>query len=102
MKIVLQLGLIVMLIASSLTSAVRAEMIRGYPDVIICTTPNAKFVLKLQKVLTDGSATYGAEQGSGVAVVGTDKILRREGRNDCNGKSLDQLKQNGQTRDLTK
>lgn len=36
--------------------------------------------------------------GEEFATVPPDRILHREGASDCNGKSLDQLKRDGQTR----
>ena len=90
------------LIATSLAGHTRAEMISGYPDVIICTTKGAKFILRLEKVMVDGSAAYSANVTSGVAIVSPEGVFNRPGQNDCHGKTLDQLKRDGQTRDLAK
>ena len=89
-------------IASSLAFQAQAEMIPGYPDAIIRTTPDAKFILRLEKVFGDGSAAYSANLASGVAMVSPDGVFSRPGKNDCHGKTLDQLKRDGQTRELAK
>ena len=97
-----RLATIAALIATSLAVPAQAEMIPGYPDVIICSTAGSKFVLRLEKVSADGSAAYSANVTSGVAVVSPEGVFNRPGQNDCHGKTLDQLKRDGQTRDLTK
>ena len=102
MNLIRSLATISALIASTLAFQSRAEMIPGYPDVIICSTPAAKFILRLEKVFADGSAAYSANVTTGVAMVSPDGVFNRRGQNDCHGKTLDQLKRDGQTRDLTK
>lgn len=88
------------LIASSLAFDAQAEINPGYPDVIICTTADAKFILRLQKVFADGSAAYSANLASGVSMVSPDGVFNRPGTNDCHGKTLDRLKRDGQTPEL--
>ena len=102
MNLIRSLATISALIVSSLAFNARAEMIPGYPDVIICTTAGGKFVLRLEKVSADGSAAYSANVTSGVAVVSPEGVFNRPGQNDCHGKTLDQLRRDGQTRDLTR
>ncbi len=102
MNAIRRLATIFALIVTSLAWHARAEMIPGYPDVIICTTAGAKFILRLEKVMADGSAAYSANVTSGVAMVSPEGVFNRQGQNDCHGKTLDQLKRDGQTRDLTK
>ena len=100
MNVIRSLATISALIATSLACHARAEMIPGYPDVIVCTTAGAKYILRLERVSADGSAAYSANVTSGVAVVGPDRVFNRPGQNDCHGKTLDQLKRDGQTREL--
>ena len=100
MNVIRTLATIPALIVSSLGVQAQAEMIPGYPDVIICTTAGAKFILRLEKVFADGSAAYSADLASGVAMVSPDGVFNRPGKNDCHGKTLDRLKRDGQTRDL--
>ena len=102
MNYIRALAAICTLIVSSLVFHARAEMIAGYPDIIICTTKGAKFVLRLEKVMADGSAAYSANVTTGVSIVSPEGVFNRRGQNDCHGKTLDQLKRDGQTRDLTK
>ena len=66
MNLVRSLAAISAFIASSLAFQAQAKMIPGYPDVIICTTADAKFILRLEKVFGDGSAAYSANLASGV------------------------------------
>jgi len=99
MNVIRCLAVISTSIASTLAFHAQAEMIPGYPDVIICTTSGAKFILRLEKVFPDGSAAYSANLASGVAMVSPDGVFNRAGKNDCHGKTLDQLKRDGQTRE---
>jgi hypothetical protein len=77
----------------------QAEMFKGFPDVIVCRVQNAQVVAFIAIVRDDGSAVYKALGGAS-ATVTKDRVLHREGAKDCNGKTLDQLAKDGQTRDL--
>lgn len=98
MKAAIKLVSILAIAASSFFFSARAEIIPGYPDIIICTTPVASFIFHLQRVENDGSATYMTEKA--IVSVGSDGIFRRDGENDCDGKSLETLKRDGQTRNV--
>ena len=79
-------------------SVTKAEMFKGYPDAIICNEGAARVVAYISAVMNDGSAVYTLAQGS--AKVTPDNIFHRKGvkDKDCDGKSLDQLEKDGQTR----
>ncbi len=98
MKAAGKLVSILAIAASSFFFSAQAEMIPGYPDVIICSTPESTFVLRIQRVEKDGSASY--ENGNNIIVVDSDRVVQREGDNDCHGKSLETLKRDGQTRNV--
>jgi hypothetical protein len=74
-----------------------AGIIEGFPDVVICRAGEMRTIGYLHRVMDDGSAVYMALGGE-FATVTPDRILHREGASDCNGKSLDQLERDGQTR----
>ena len=76
-----------------------AATIEGYPDVVICRSGDKRTVTYLHRVNDDGSATY-MTLGDQFATVTPDGIFRRDGAADCDGKSLEQLEQDDQTRDL--
>lgn len=83
----------------SLVGSADAAMMDGYPDVIVCQVTDFKAFAYLHRVNDDGSAMY-MTLGQQLATVTPDGIFQREGVPDCNGKSLQQLEKDGQTRDL--
>lgn len=76
-----------------------AEIVEGYPDAIVCRTAGMFVVGYLHRVGDDGTATY-MTLGDQFATVSPDGIFHRDGTADCDGKSLEQLRQDGQTRDF--
>ena len=74
-------------------------MFKGYPDVIVCRVQNAQVPAFIAIVRDDGSAVYKALGGASANVT-KDRVLHREGAKDCDGKTIDQLVKDGQTRDL--
>ena len=74
-----------------------AQIFQGYPDVILCDAKNYRIVLRIDRVMNDGSAIYKGS-GGGVATVGRDRIFRREGAVDCDGMTLEELRDAGKTR----
>jgi hypothetical protein len=77
-------------------------MFAGYPDVIVCSVPGAKVPNYISAVRDDGSAIYKPLAAASFATVAADHVFHLEGSKDCDGKSLDQLRKDGQTRDLNK
>ena len=53
------------------------------------------------QTFADGSAAYRG-RGNNVGIVGADKVMRRKGAPDCNGKTLEQLRGEGKAFDLVK
>ncbi len=91
-----------MLLALALisASAARADMIEGYPDVIVCEVRSGQVLLYLSEVTADGGAVY--RVGREGVKVGPDRVFRRENAPDCNGKTLERLRDEGKTRSLGK
>ncbi len=77
-------------------------VIEGFPDIIVCDKANGgKVVLTIMQTFADGSAAYRG-LGNNVAIVGADRVMRRKGATDCNGKTLEQLRSEGKAFDLVK
>ena len=85
-------------VALPLSTPAVASMIEGFPDVVICRAGAMRTIGYLHRVLDDGSAVYMALGGE-FATVTPDRILHRDGAEDCDGKSLEQLERDGQTRE---
>ena len=80
------------------TAKANAEMIKGYPDAIICHPGNSRVIAYLDDVKDDSSALYKPLLAETYATVTPDHILHYQGTKDCDGKSIDQLEKDGQTR----
>ncbi len=83
----------------SLTGSAAAAIIDGYPDVVICRAGDFRVIGYLHRVNDDKSAIY-MTLGEQFATVTPDGIFHRDGIPDCDGKSLQQLEEDGQTREL--
>ena len=92
------LGLVVSASLLAATAA-HAEIFEGYPDAIICRTAKLRGVFYIDVVKDDGSAVY-STPGRTSAKVTPDHVFHREGIKDCDGKTLEQLKQEGKTREF--
>ena len=89
----------IFLVAPATSFEARSEMIKGYPDAIVCAAgPNA-FVLYIDRTKRDtGDVYYSAlGGGAGAARIDKDGIFRRQNAPDCDGKSIEQLKSEGKT-----
>ena len=86
-------------VVMALVGSANAAMLDGYPDVIICQVTDFKELSYLHRVNEDGSAMY-MTLGQQLATLTSDGTFQREGVPDCNGKSLEQLEKDGQTRDI--
>ncbi len=77
-------------------------IIEGFPDIIVCEKADGgKVVLTIMQTFADGSAAYRGRGNNG-GIVGADKVMRRKGAPDCNGKTLEQLRGEGKAFDLVK
>ena len=76
-----------------------AEIIEEYPDVMVCRVGEHRVVAYLHLVHDDGSAVY-MTVGRASATVTPDGVFQREGAADCDGKTLDQMEQDGQANRL--
>jgi hypothetical protein len=75
-----------------------ADMFKGYPDAIVCHSGDSRVVAYLAGVKDDGSALYKPLLAEFYATVTPDHIFHHQGTKDCDGKSIDQLQKDGQTR----
>jgi hypothetical protein len=62
--------------------------------------PDAQVPNCIAGVRDDGSAIYKPLAAANYATLSPDHVFHLEGAKDCDGKSLDQLKKDGRTRDL--
>src|SRR5262245_37629671 len=88
------IGLAVSATFSAATTA-KAEIFEGYPDAIICRLADLHAVHYIGFLKKDGSAIYMTTANRN-ATVTPDHVFHRPGAQD--GKTLEQLKQDGQTR----
>jgi hypothetical protein len=91
-------GLVVSASFSAATAA-QAEIFEGYPDAIVCRSADRQVVVYIDVIKDDGSAIY-KTLGNDVAQVTPDHVFHRLNAKDCDGKTLEQLKQEGKTREL--
>ena len=85
--------------ASFSATAAQAEIFEGYPDAIVCRIADKQAVVYISVFYDDGSAVYEALSKE-VAKVTPDHVFHRSNAKDCDGKTLEQLKQEGKTRDF--
>jgi hypothetical protein len=78
-------------------TAADAEILKGYPDAIVCRVADAKVVVYIAGVKDDGSAIYRTSTDI-YATITSDHVFHHEGAKDCDGKSIEQLEKAGQTR----
>jgi hypothetical protein len=75
-----------------------AEVFAGYPDVVICSVGQSKEASYIATVRDDGSAIYRPLAATNFDTVTPDHVFHHQGAKDCDGKSIEQLKKDGQTR----
>jgi hypothetical protein len=75
-----------------------ADMVKGYPDAIICHPGDWAVIAYLAGIKNDGSAVYKPLLAELYATVTPDHVFHHQGSKDCDGKSMDQLEKDGQTR----
>ncbi len=91
--------LLYVLISFAIPEMSWAGVIEGYPDVIVCNEKNFRIVLYIDRHLKDGTALY---RGGGGGVLKVDKngVLNRPNA-DCHGKTIEDLRKQGQTLDFS-
>lgn len=89
----------VMSASLSLATAAHAEIFEGYPDAIVCRGAKSVAVGYIDHLNDDGSAVY-STFGRATGTFTPDHVFHREGSKDCDGKTLEQLKQEGKTREF--
>jgi hypothetical protein len=79
-----------------------AGMLEGVPDAIACAVGKGKLVVYVARRLDDGSTLYESLEREFMTVITVDSkgILHWENRPDCDGKSVDQLRQEGRAFDF--
>jgi len=80
-----------------IASSASAEMIKGYPDTILCRGGDTRGIAYIAGVKDDGSAVYRVLSAEIYLTVTPDRVVHHHGSKDCDGKSLDQLAKDGQT-----
>ena len=87
-------------IFSLLNGSATAELIKGYPDALVCEVGkdenSSNAVLYLQKVYTNGTAIYMSPNGK-FGTLQNNGVFERKGLG-CHGMSLDELRKKGKTR----
>ena len=76
-----------------------AGVFEDLPDLILCKTPKGTIVLYLDRVHDEGGAQYRG-LGGGIAQLDASGVLYRENQPDCDGKSIEQLRAEGKTRNF--
>lgn len=92
-------GVVVGMIVSASSSATpaQAKIFEGYPDAIVCRIADKQAVVYISILQDDGSAVY-ETLSKEVARVTPDRVFHRPNAKDCDGKTLEQLQQEGKTR----
>jgi hypothetical protein len=80
-----------------------AGLLEGVPDAIVCEFENGKLVVYVARELEDGSTLYESLEREFMTVITIDPqgILHWENRPDCDGKSVEQLREEGKAFDFS-
>jgi len=80
-----------------------AGLLEGVPDVIVCDLGKGKLVVYVARRLDDGSTLYESLEREFMTVITIDAqgILHWENRPGCDGKSVDQLREEGKAFDFS-
>jgi hypothetical protein len=92
--------------AAALVLALRpaaAGLLEGVPDAIVCEFEKGKLVVYVARRLEDGSTLYEALEREFMTVITVDAqgILHWDNRPGCDGKSVDQLREEGKAFDFS-
>jgi uncharacterized protein YdaL len=79
-----------------------AEILQGVPDVIVCDVGKGKIVVYVARRLDDGSTLYEALEREFVAevTIDTNGVIHWENQPSCDGKSVQQLRDQGSVFDF--
>jgi hypothetical protein len=79
-----------------------AGVLEGVPDAIVCDIGKGKMVVYVSRRLDDGSTVYASLEREFTAIITIDTkgILHWQNREGCDGKSIDQLRQEGKAFDF--
>ena len=80
-----------------------AGLLEGVPDAIVCDFENGKLVVYAARRLEDGSTQYESLEPEFDAIIMVDAqgVLHWENRPGCDGKSVDQLREEGRAFDFS-
>lgn len=80
-----------------------AELLEGVPDAIVCDFEDGKLVVYAARRLADGSTLYESLEREFMTVITIDAqgVLHWENRPGCDGKSVDQLREEGKAFDFS-
>lgn len=97
--------LILLACALAMTMALRpaaAGLLGDAPDAIVCAVGKGKLVVYAARRLDDGSTLYETLEREFSAVITIDPqgVLHWANRPDCDGKNVEQLRQDGQAVDF--
>jgi hypothetical protein len=80
-----------------------AGLLEGVPDAIVCDFESGKLVVYAARRMADGSTLYESLEREFMTVITIDAqgILHWENRPGCDGKSVDQLRDEGKAFDFS-
>lgn len=80
-----------------------AGLLQGVPDTIVCDFEGGKIVVYVARRLADGSTLYESLEREFMTEITIDAqgILRWQNRPGCDGKSVDQLREEGKAFDFS-
>ena len=81
-----------------------AGLLKGVPDAIVCDFEGGKLVVYVARRLEDGSTQYQSLEHEFMAEITIDAqgILHWQNRPGCDGKSVDQLREEGKAFDFSR
>jgi hypothetical protein len=79
-----------------------ASLLEGVPDVIVCELGKGKLVVYVARRLDDGSTLYESLEREFMTVITIDAkgVLHWDNRPGCDGKTVDQLREEGKAFDF--
>jgi hypothetical protein len=88
----------------ALSRPATAGMLEGAPDAIVCDFESGSLVVYAARRMQDGTTLYESLEREFTAVITVDAhgVLHWENRPDCDGKSVDQLRDEGRAFDFAR
>jgi hypothetical protein len=80
-----------------------AGLLEGVPDAIVCDFEGGKIVVYVTRRLADGSTQYESLERAFMTEITIDAqgVLHWQNRPDCDGKTVDQLREEGKAFDFS-